>query len=244
MAILDMLLADLPIGWLVTDVYVGANWILSLVANNRGMVNAGVANAPDHIAPQSHFQIGHYKLDEPAAVVAQWLLSQDRAEAAVALATLNALNQPAEYRLTTGDAANWLSAQCADRCLAIFGRFPFIEAELRPAARQVWVFEQPPRVDEFGSDSIPILVPQADIVAITGSSVINHTIDMILPFAKPDSTVVLLGPSTPLSEKLFEIGVDAMFGVRVVNVQQVVESVVAGAGFQKMQGLQRVALLR
>jgi uncharacterized protein (DUF4213/DUF364 family) len=188
--------------------------------------------------------MGHSRLDQAADVVARWLLSQDATEAAVALATLNALNQPAEYRLTTADAANWLAVQCSGHNLAIFGRFPFIDGELRPVARQVWVFEQQPRPDEFDSRVIPDLVPQADIIAITGSSVINHSIDTILPHVKPGSTVVLLGPSTPLSERLFEAGIDAMFGVRVANVQQVVESVVAGAGFQKMRGLERVALFK
>ncbi len=244
MTVLELLVADLPTDWLATDLYIGKNWILSLVTNGMGAQQAGVATAPDQIAPQARFQMGHSRLDEAADAVTRRLLSQDLTEAAVALATLNALNQPAEYRLRTDDAANWLAAECAGRNLAIFGRFPFIDSELRPAARQVWVFEQKPRADEFDSAAIPALVPQADVVAITGSSVINHTIDAILPHVRPGSTVVLLGPSTPLSEKLFGARIDAMFGVRVVNVQQVIESVLAGAGFRKMHGLERVSLIR
>ncbi|HVO41158.1 MAG TPA: DUF364 domain-containing protein [Aggregatilineales bacterium] len=244
MTVLDTLLDDFPTGWRVKDVYVGENWIASLAVNGQGVIQAGVAMAPHPIAAEARFQIGHCQPDEPAEGLGRRLLSQDMTEAAVALATLNALNQPPENRLTIAHAANWLSAQGAGRTLAIFGRFPFIDAELRPAARQVWVFEQQPGPGEYDGSNVPLLVPQADIVAITGSSVINHTIDTILPYVRPGSTVVLLGPSTPLCEKLFAIGIDAMFGVRVANVQQVVESVVGGAGFQKMQGLQRVALLK
>jgi len=242
MTILETLLGDLSTGWRVTDVYVGANWVLSLAQHHTGMQRAGVAAAPHSIAPDARFQIGHYALDVPAEGVAQGLRSPDVTAAAVGLATLNAVHQPDERLLTTDDAADWLAAQCAGRRAAIFGRFPFIDDEIRPRASQVWVFEQRPEGSELDSTAMKTVLPQADVVAITGSSVINHTIDTILPQVSSASTVVLLGPSTPLSEKLFESGIDAMFGVRVENVQQVVNEVVAGNGFQKMSGLKRVAL--
>jgi uncharacterized protein len=244
MSVMDALLSGLPAGWQVTDVYVGENWLLSLVRNSQGTVQAGMANAPEQIASQARFQIGHHKLDEAAEEAARWLLSTDVLEAAVGLATLNALVRAAGDKLATADAANWLTAECMGRSLAIFGRFPFIDTEIRPAARRVWVFEQHPRDGEYDSSAMSALVPQANIVAITGSSLINHTIDAILANVRPGSRIVLLGPSTPLSEKLFDCGIDAMFGVRVVNIQQAVASVVGGAGFQKVQGLQRVALIR
>jgi uncharacterized protein (DUF4213/DUF364 family) len=244
MTILETLLSDLPAGWRVTDVHVGANWVLSLAVSGVGLRRAGVAAAPNETALDARFQIGHYPLDEKAEVVARDLRSTDMTAAAVGLATFNALSQPDESRLTTADAADWLSAQCVRRRIAIFGRFPFIDAEIRPRARRVWVFEQQPQADELDSRAIQTVLPQADVVAITGSSVINHTIDAILPHIRPGTTVVLLGPSTPLSVKLFDNGIDALFGVRVVDLQGAIDSVIAGVGFQKMAGLQRVSLFR
>jgi len=244
MTVIETLLADLPVGCRVIYVYVGANWILSLVSDSDNMQLAGVASTPRQIAAESRFQIGHYTLDEAAQTTANLLLSDDPTTAAVGLATVNALNRLDEAELYNDDAANWLSAQCVNRNIAMFGRFPFIDGEIRPFARQVWVFEQEPQGDELYISEIAPVLPEADIVAITGSTVINHTIDAILPHVNPDSLVVVLGPSTPLSPKLFNCGVDALFGVRVVDVQRVVESVLAGDGFQKMQGLQRVALFK
>lgn len=242
--VLEALVTDLPSGCLVTDVYVGKIWVAAVVSNDRGISHMGVAAAPDQITPQAHYQIGHCRPNESADVVARRLPSADLSEATVALATLNALNQSIDQRLTKDDAANWLAAQCTGRTLAIFGRFPFIEAELRPVARQVWVFERQPQPGEFDSTAIPDLIPQADIVAITGSTVGNQSIETILPHVRSNSTVVMLGPSTPLSEKLFQFGIDAMFGVRVANAQQVIDSVIAGDRFQKMQGVERVALIK
>jgi uncharacterized protein len=244
MTILDTLLSDLPVGWRVTGVYIGANWVLSLVEAASGIQRAGVAGSPRQIPPDARFQIGHYAFDEKAESVAQGLRSSDGTVAAVGLATVNALIQPDDSLLTTDDAADWLTAHCKDRCVALFGRFPFIDQEVRPHARQVWVFEQQPQAGELDRAAVSEVVPQADVVAITGSAVINHTIDEIMPYTRPGSIVIILGPSTPLSAKLLESAIDGLFGVRVIHIQQAVDSVIAGVGFQQMSGLQRVALLK
>ena len=115
MMILQTLLSDLPPGWRVTDVYIGANWVLSLIEGNTGVQQAGVAAAPHQLTPDAPFQIGHYPLDKDAEAVARWLDSADATTAAIGLATLNALNQPDEHLLTTTDAADWLSAQSLGR---------------------------------------------------------------------------------------------------------------------------------
>ncbi|MBC7810863.1 MAG: DUF4213 domain-containing protein, partial [Burkholderiales bacterium] len=138
--LVETLLTDLPIGWRVTDVYMGANWVLSLVRSHDGIQAAGVAAAPHSIAPDARFQSGHHALDVPAESLAYGLRSSDMTEAAVGLATVNALTPINESRLSSDDAANWLTEQSAGKSVAIFGRFPFIEDEIRPFARQVWVF--------------------------------------------------------------------------------------------------------
>jgi uncharacterized protein (DUF4213/DUF364 family) len=244
MSVLETLLLDIPNGWRVSDVYVGANWTLALAHDSTGLQRAGVAATPSEIRPNSRFQIGHYAHEEDAQGVVRILLSGDETESAVGLATLNALNQPNESLLSSADAADWLAAQSEGRRVAVFGRFPFVEDEIRPFARQVWVFEQAPQAGEFGAVDMAAVLPQAEIVAITSSSILNHTIDLILSHTKPDSLVVLLGPSTPLNVKLFDCGIAALFGVKVLDVGQVIESVIAGEGFQKMRGLERVGMFR
>lgn len=244
MSVLETLLSDLPTGWRVTDVYVGLNWVLSLVNHADGRQRAGVASTPRQIAPDSRFQTGHYALNEASNAIAQLLRSEDATAAAVGLATINALNRHDEANLTSFDAADWLAAQSTNRQVAFFGRFPFIEDEIRPQAQDVWIFEQDRAAGEYDMADVATLLPKADVIAITGSTIINHTIDLILPHIRPGSLVVLLGPSTPLTEKLFRSGIDAMFGVLVEDVQQAVESVIAGDGFQKMRGLRRVSLCK
>jgi uncharacterized protein (DUF4213/DUF364 family) len=243
--ILETLLADLPDGWCVTDVYIGVNWVLSQVKHENGLQRAGVAGTPQIIITGSRFQMGHHPLNEDAQAIGQLLLSNDETSAAVGLATLNAVNQPEYSSLVDADAADWLSAQSKGKRIAFFGRFPFIEEEIRPFARQVWVFEQSPDRDELDAAHMSDVLPNADMVAITGSAIINHTIDGIMSHIKPTTLVTtLLGPSTPLNKRLFDCGIDALFGVWVADVERVIESVTAGEGFQKMQGLARKSLFR
>jgi uncharacterized protein len=244
MKVLEALLSNLPNDARVTDLYIGANWVLSIVKSADGILHAGVASTPSQIPVESSFQIGHHKVDEDFQIAARLLRWGNAIKAAVGLATVNALNQPDEALLSTVDAADWLSAQSGNKSVAIFGRFPFIQDEIRPHARQVWVFEQEPQADELSVSEMAGVLPQADIVAITSSTIINHTIDSILSHTRSDSMIVLLGPSTPLSSKLFDCSIDALFGVRVADLKQVVDSVLAGEGFQKIQGLQRVSMFK
>ena len=60
--------------------------------------------------------------------------------------------------------------------MALVGHFPFIP-KLRPAVGQLWVIEQHPVEDDYPAEAAVDLIPQADVVAITGSALINHTLD-------------------------------------------------------------------
>ena len=242
--VVEILLENLAQNIRSQAVYVGDNWVLSLISAEDGTQYAGTAAAPRYFSDDSHFPIGHYSLDEDATKIAESLRSEDASEASVALATINALLQIEKIPVTEMDAVDWLKRACTDKKMAIFGRFPFINDELRPFASQVWVFELNPHEDEYSSADIPEIVPEADIVAITGGTIINHTLDNILAHTRSDSTVAILGPSTVLSPALFKHGIDALFGVQVVDIQKAIDSVQAGAIFRKMQGLRRVSLFK
>lgn len=242
MSVLDSLTSNLPAGFTVQAAHVGLNWTMSLVTDEAGMKQAGVAASPHSFSPHARFVHGSYTLSEPAHQIVQLMKSDDESSVAVGLATLNALLQTKE--LSRADAAEWLSKSCQDKSIAIFGRFPFIEDEIRPFATQLYIFEQEPLAGEYSAQDMPYILPQADIIAITGTTLINHTLDGILEHIPEQSLVVMLGPSTPLSKRLFDFGIDVLFGVCVIDISAAQKSVQAGDRFTKMQGLERVALFR
>jgi len=242
--ILETLLATLPEGWQIHRLHLGVNWTLAQVQGPDGELRAGLAASPptEVVAGQSRFVIGDNAVGtEEAREVVGLALSPDMTAAALGLATLNALLQPDPALLSDIDAGDWLLEQGRGKKLAVVGSFPFV-AELRPVVAQLWVLELQPKLGEYPASTAPEIIPQADILAITGSTLVNHTLDDLLKLARPETKVMVLGPTTPLSPVLFDYGVDLLSGVQVVDVAAVLVSIEQGVSFRKMQGVRRVTL--
>ena len=79
------------------------------------------------------------------------------------------------------------------------------------------------------------MLPQADVVALTGTSLINHTFDGLIRLCRSDALVLLLGPSAPLTPILFEAGVNAVSGTLVTDPERVLRSVGQGATFRQIK---------
>ena len=87
-------------------------------------------------------------------------------------------------------------------------------------------------------------MPEADVVAITGSSLINHTFKRIMVNCRPSSFKIMLGPSTPLSPVLFDYGLDAIGGALVEDTKNVLAKVEEGASFRQLQGIRTVMMVK
>lgn len=242
----DRILETLPHHWYSNRLHIGLNWTLSIVQNQAGQRRAGLAAtpAPEQVAAQHLFQYGPNQIAVTEAVsLTHWVRASDPVRVAVGLATLNALLQPDPAELAHIDAADWLASHGQGRRVALVGRFPFIE-ELKPQVGCLWVLELGPQPGEYPADQAPLLIPQADVVAITSSTLINHTLPGLLELARPETKVMLLGPSTPLTPVLFEFGVDLLSGVQVIDLEATLVSVAENGNFQKMKGVRRVTLAK
>ena len=88
------------------------------------------------------------------------------------------------------------------------------------------------------------LIPQADVVAITGTSLTNHTLDHLLELCSQGAYVILLGDTAPLSPILFDYGVYAISGTKVVNPELALRCVSQGANFRQIRGVKRLTMMR
>ena len=167
--------------------------------------------------------------------LAEMLRSERILEASIGMAAANALLEVDETGLPEVNAEQIVMEQGAGRRVAIVGHFPFID-RVREAAAQCWVLELHPGPGDLPADLAAEVLPQADVVALTGTSLINHTFDDLIGLCRPDAFVLLLGPSTPLSPVLFEAGVNAVSGTRVEDTGQVLFSVGQGATFRQIKG--------
>lgn len=90
------------------------------------------------------------------------------------------------------------------------------------------------------------IIPQADVLALSGTTLINHSFEALVALRRPDALVVVLGPSTPLSPILFRHGVHVISGAVVTDIDAVMRTVRQGANFQQVRrhGVRLVTMRR
>jgi uncharacterized protein len=125
--------------------------------------------------------------------------------------------------------------------VAIIGHFPFVD-RVRAAARECWVLELNPREGDLPADQAPAVVPQADIVAITGMALVNGTFESLAGLCRPDAFVLLLGATSPLSPILFDYGVSAISGTILTDIDAALAAVSQGANFRQIPGKRLVTM--
>ena len=164
-------------------------------------------------------------------------------EAAIGMATVNSLLEIDEGRCLEINASELIAEKGRGKKIALIGHFPFVP-RLRRVARELWVIERQPREGDFGEEQAESLVPQADVVAITGAAFTNHTIDRLLDLCRPEAYAVILGGTAPLSPVLFDYGVDAISGTKVTEPEVVLRCVSQGATFRQLKGIRRLTMER
>ena len=240
MKILDHLISTLDFGASVQDIRQGV-FHTAVVTRNCGLAATLPRDALRQTPPLVK-ESGSLLDRTPTELVAM-AYSASILEAAIGMATINSLLNIDEAFCRELNAAELILEKGKGRNIAIVGHFPFLP-KVREAAKQLWVLEKNPREGDFGEDQADRWIPQADIVAITGTSLTNHTLEALLALCRPEAFVVLLGDTAPLSPVLFEYGVDAVSGTQVVEPEVVLRCVSQGANFRQIRGVRRLTLLK
>lgn len=111
--------------------------------------------------------------------------------------------------------------------IVVVGRYPGLESYEKQYG--VKVMERQPGPDDYPDTAAPSLLPDADWVFITASSISNGTFPQLVELAC-DAKVVLMGPTTPWLAGLKEWGVDYLAGVEVVDRQLLHRTIAEGGG--------------
>lgn len=178
-----------------------------------------------------------------ALELARMAYSSNPLEAAIGMAAINSLIEVDKEYCVGQNAADLLAERGKGKKVAVVGHFPFVP-ELSQAASECWVIEQHPREGDLTESEADRVIPEADVVAITGATFTNHTVEAMLARCRPGAYVVLLGPTVPLSPVLFDHGVSAVSGTRVVNVEAVLRGVSQGATFRQLKGIELLTMRR
>jgi uncharacterized protein (DUF4213/DUF364 family) len=182
-------------------------------------------------------------LAKSARELAEFARSDVTLEASIGLAALNSLLDVDEAQAVQVNAVEVMIEYGRAKNIALVGHFPFIP-RLMQAAGQLWVIEQHPIEGEYPVEVAADLIPRADVVALTGSALINHTLDGLLALCSPDALVMVLGPTTPLSPVWFNHGVIFVSGTRVFDEAAVIRTVSQGANFQQVEGTRLLTMTK
>ena len=164
-------------------------------------------------------------------------------EAAIGMATINSLLFIDEEICTEINARELIVQKGKDKRVAIVGHFPFIPL-LRGIVETLWVIEKNPREGDLTEAEAEKFLPQAEVVAITGTAITNHTMDRLLEICDPKAYVIVLGDTAPLSPVLFDFNIDAVAGTKVIDSELAMRYVSQGANFRQIRGTRRLIMIR
>ncbi len=240
-ALLDSLRADPEAGSArLLDLRIGLYW--TAVQTTRGI---GIASTLGNHKPGGALAVpGAGTLHERSPLeLAAGCLSSSVTEASLGLAAVNSLLGRPPGQVSEANAEAIIRDRGQGRQVAVIGHFPFIE-RLRPCCSQLWVFERGSRIREgdLGADSMAELLPAAEVVAISATTLINHTLAGILELVDDGAFTLMLGPSTPMARCLLALGFDVLCGTWIsCDPLQVLAAVSQGAVLRQIPGCQRLA---
>lgn len=169
--------------------------------------------------------------------VAAWIRSWEPYQATVAMAAINScINNrplPDSVVLASPESPGNLAVfehflpQLSGKKVVVVGHYPGIERyqsqmQLSVLERQVQDGDLPDAASEY-------LLPDADWVFITASSIPNKTFPRLAELASNAKTV-LIGPTLPWLPELHEFGIDYLAGVEITAPETLYHTVAQGGG--------------
>lgn len=240
MTLIEKILNSLPTEPMpIRKVVIGVHWTL-VCSKHCGLGSTLVGEGPHGHSQIRDVGILHKK---SAQELAQWILSNTLLEASIGIAAINSLIDVDDTQVEQANASEIIERHARDKNLVVIGHFPFVE-RLRPMLKNCWVIEKRPYGDDFPEETAQTFIPQADVVAISGTAFINHSMDGLLSLCHPGSMVMILGPSTPLSPLLFDHGISFLSGSRVIDAESAGITIQQGASFPQVNGVRLVTMTR
>ncbi len=175
-----------------------------------------------------------------------WAKEKNFLKAAIGLATVNAVLNSSISSWDDGNVIGILDVKPTE-IFGMVGDFAPILSKIKTLTDNIYVFERNTAKGEglYPESAIPMYLPECDVIVITATSIINHTIDSILPYCKNAREICIVGASTPLCNEIFmDHGVTTLAGSIVKDPEQILKIVSQGGGVMSMKPYLKHVLLR
>ncbi len=228
--IYDLLLDSSQTETKVREIIIGLTWTL---CNAEGIGLCMSPAIPTRTLPWSGTLV-----NRSIGELAPWIRSWDSYQATVGMAAIN----------TTINAASPLAAKAKPISLpgsanlavfehflplirgkkvAVIGRYPGLSRYEQEVS--MTVIERKPSSQDLPDPASEYILPEADWVFLTATSIPNKTFPRLVELAQ-NAKLVLMGPTVPWLLDLADMGIDYLAGVAVTNPEALRQTVAEGGG--------------
>lgn len=213
---------------LVKDVRVGVSW--------TGIHGKYGGVSKTYGIPVAH---GNYTRDmgeltnKTALELAEYVKSWNLVEASIGVAALNSMMKPRGKKDI--NAQDLIIEESQNKKVTMVGKFPKID-EIRSVAKELWILESDqsltnPKEGIITEAAAEYVFPKSDIIVITGSTLITKGLERYLNLAKKeDAYTIIMGPSTTMSDVLFDYGANMLAGVELLNPEAILRKISQSGG--------------
>ncbi len=238
MDLIEEIIASIPGDAPVREIRRGLHWT-AVTTKSCGLASTMLRESCPEGQKDATFRL---LTDQTGIQLARLALSSDTATASLGLAAINSLLEPDRSRCTEINAADLLMERGRGKKVSIIGHFPFTD-EVRAVTEHLWVIEKRQRPGDYGEEDATVYLPQSDIVAISSTTLINHTLLGLLKLCPQKSLKMLLGPTTPMTTLLFDYGIDIISGSFVVDEAAALKYISEGINFRQLKRTGSVKLV-
>ena len=111
--------------------------------------------------------------------------------------------------------------------VAVIGRYPGLSRYEQEVS--MTVIERKPKSQDLPDPAAEYILPEADWVFLTATSIPNKTFPRLVELAQ-NAKLVLMGPTVPWLPDLADMGIDYLAGVAVTNPSALRQTVAEGGG--------------
>jgi uncharacterized protein (DUF4213/DUF364 family) len=173
--------------------------------------------------------------EKPAGELLTYALSSNVLKSAIGVAAINALSGLLEDgsrdhpydTYCDSDGVEFLDVRPDDTVCLVGAFTPYIR-RFRERSAPFFIIEKTP--EPLKSEEKQFfrpqgearrILPDADVIIITGAAIVNHTLDGLVGLTRPDARVAVIGPTASMvPDVYFAAGVDIMAGIRVTDSDQ------------------------
>jgi uncharacterized protein (DUF4213/DUF364 family) len=169
--------------------------------------------------------------------LAGWITDWEPYTATVGMAaincSLNARELPAGLTLQPAPGLGNLAVfehflpQLRGRKVVVIGRYPGIERYAEEI--DLRIIERQPTAGDYPDPACEFLLPDADWVFLTASSLVNKTFPRLAELSR-DAVTVLMGPTVPWLPEFHDFGIDYLAGIEVTDATSLYRTAAEGGG--------------